>query len=219
MRTLRSLVFAVAALGLAALAGADAGPDFARDVQPILAVACVRCHASGSPQGQLRLDSSDGLRSGGASGPVVVAGQADASSLYKRLLLDDPAKRMPWMSEPLRSAEIETLRRWIDAGAPWPEGVTVAMASAPAALSPRPAVATSAGGRLSYNRDVRPILAANCFACHGPDRNNRQMGLRLDREEVAKAALPSGAGSHRLRRRPRTIRHLVQGAGARPVRD
>jgi hypothetical protein len=39
---------------------------------------------------------------------------------------------------------------------------------------------------------VRPILA-DCYTCHGPDRNRRQAGLRLDREESAKAALPSGA--------------------------
>ena len=102
MRTHRLLVFPAAALGLAALAHADTGPDFARDVEPILAAACVRCHASSIPQGQLRLDTRDGLLKGGASGPVVVAGQAEASSLYGRLLVDDPAKRMPWMSEPLK---------------------------------------------------------------------------------------------------------------------
>lgn len=33
---------------------------------------------------------------------------------------------------------------------------------------------------LSYNRDVRPILAANCFACHGPDESAREGDLRLD---------------------------------------
>ena len=193
MRTQRLLVFAAAALSLAALARADAGPDFARDVQPILASACVRCHATAIPQGQLRLDTRDGFLKGGASGAVVVAGQPEASALYQRLLVDDPVKRMPWMSEPLKPAEIETLRRWIEGGAPWPEGVTVAMASAAPPPAPRPAATSHLDGRLSYNRDVRPILASNCFACHGPDRNNRQMGLRLDREEVAKAALPSGA--------------------------
>jgi hypothetical protein len=38
---------------------------------------------------------------------------------------------------------------------------------------------------LQYNRDVRPILAENCFACHGPDSAARKAGLRLDRREDA----------------------------------
>ncbi|HEV8062679.1 MAG TPA: c-type cytochrome domain-containing protein [Gemmataceae bacterium] len=39
-----------------------------------------------------------------------------------------------------------------------------------------------------YNRDVRPILAENCFACHGPDKVARKADLRLDQREVAVAA-------------------------------
>ncbi len=46
---------------------------------------------------------------------------------------------------------------------------------------------------LSYNRDILPILSNNCFACHGPDAPARKAGLRLDREDAAKQALPSGA--------------------------
>jgi hypothetical protein len=34
-----------------------------------------------------------------------------------------------------------------------------------------------------FNRDVRPILAEYCLACHGADSASRQAGLRLDREE------------------------------------
>lgn len=47
---------------------------------------------------------------------------------------------------------------------------------------------------LSYNRDVRPILAENCFACHGPDKAARKAKLRLDvrDEALAKEAFVPG---------------------------
>ena len=38
---------------------------------------------------------------------------------------------------------------------------------------------------LSYNRDIRPILSENCFACHGPDKASREAKLRLDIREAA----------------------------------
>ena len=34
-----------------------------------------------------------------------------------------------------------------------------------------------------FNRDIQPILARNCFACHGPDDQERKAKLRLDLEE------------------------------------
>jgi hypothetical protein len=46
-------------------------------------------------------------------------------------------------------------------------------------------LSSSAADRPEYNRDVRPILAENCFACHGPDKAALRAGLRLDMREVA----------------------------------
>lgn len=43
-----------------------------------------------------------------------------------------------------------------------------------------------------FGREVLPILAANCFSCHGPDEKNRKAGLRLDLEADAKTKRRSG---------------------------
>ena len=46
-------------------------------------------------------------------------------------------------------------------------------------------IAPLSAAPLEYNRDVRPILAEACFACHGPDSASRKAGLRLDQREAA----------------------------------
>src|SRR5437867_2573589 len=46
-------------------------------------------------------------------------------------------------------------------------------------------LAAIAAPALEYNRDIRPILAENCFACHGPDSAARKADLRLDRRDDA----------------------------------
>ncbi|HTB11490.1 MAG TPA: PSD1 and planctomycete cytochrome C domain-containing protein [Bryobacteraceae bacterium] len=45
---------------------------------------------------------------------------------------------------------------------------------------------------VSFNRDIRPIMADTCFRCHGPDKNARMMGLRLDIRDEALKTTKSG---------------------------
>ena len=99
-------------------------PDFSREVVPILRI-CARCHNADLAEGGLRLDSRAGLRKGGNSGKAVVPGDATASLLFRRLTDTDPLRRMPQIRDPLSQEQIDIVRRWIDAGARWPTGVTV----------------------------------------------------------------------------------------------
>src|SRR5947199_50731 len=53
--------------------------------------------------------------------------------------------------------------------------------------------AFSAEPKVDFAREIRPLLAKKCFACHGPDEEHREGGLRLDMQEGATKKLETGA--------------------------
>jgi hypothetical protein len=53
--------------------------------------------------------------------------------------------------------------------------------------------AAIAADDINFTRDVRPILAANCFTCHGPDAAHREADLRLDVRDDAANIRGAGA--------------------------
>jgi hypothetical protein len=61
-----------------------------------------------------------------------------------------------------------------------------------------PLGASQTPDQISYNFHIRPILSDNCFACHGPDANKREAGLRLDIEEEAFKVLAESPGKYGL---------------------
>ena len=52
--------------------------------------------------------------------------------------------------------------------------------------------------QVSYNFHIRPILSDKCFKCHGPDKNKREAGLRLDIPDSAFAPLKETKGAFAL---------------------
>ncbi len=92
---------------------------FERRIRPVLVDHCYACHSSAtaSPKGGLRLDSRDGIRQGGKSGPAVVPERVQESLLVAAVRYE--SLQMP-PKQPLPDAMVADLVHWIEMGAPDP---------------------------------------------------------------------------------------------------
>lgn len=124
MLVLRQLVALVTIAILAADCASAAEPiDFVRDVRPIFENHCYECHASDAQESGLRLDvKSVAMKGGDNHGPDIVPGKSNQSPLVEFITTDDASHLMPPGGR-MSDDEIETLVRWIDEGAVWPDGV------------------------------------------------------------------------------------------------
>lgn len=99
--------------------GADAAPvDYERQIQPILAGTCYRCHGPDKQESELRLDSPKAILKGGKLGAAVVPGKSKESVLIQAITgSSDDVVSMPPEDGPLSDAAIKVLKRWVDEGA------------------------------------------------------------------------------------------------------
>lgn len=161
------------------------GLSYERDVRPLLKAACFHCHGeSGVTEGGLDVRLVRLLSTGGESGAAIVAGKADDSLLFQRIrdgeMPPDPAHL-------LKPHEVDTIRRWLDAGAatlrPEPESLDGPLITAEEqahwSFQPvqRPAVPEVAHGELVAN----PIDA---FILQKLEASGYQLAPRVDRRTL-----------------------------------
>ena len=118
-------VFAVVSAAVFSVYSLEAASvDFEKEVRPILAEKCTLCHGPDEAKGGLRLTGIEPATKVLESGQRgVVPGEPEHSELIARVRSSDPDHQMPppGKAEPLTSAEIATLERWIGEGAVWPK--------------------------------------------------------------------------------------------------
>ena len=112
-----SLCWSGAALVLLGSSGRAADDHFEKRVRPLLVEKCVSCHGPDKQKGGLRLDTKEGWRRGGDSGPAIVPRDLEASLLIAAMRHDGSDYKMP-PSGKLPAAIIADFESWIGRGAP-----------------------------------------------------------------------------------------------------
>src|SRR5262249_54996602 len=110
----------------ASLAPAAEPPDaqgiefFEKRIRPVLVQHCYQCHAADAKKvkGGLLLDTRDGIRKGGETGPAVVPGKLDKSLLIQAIRYGEELKMPP--NGKLPDAVIADFEKWVALGAPDP---------------------------------------------------------------------------------------------------
>jgi len=130
--TRRSLLSVMAFLGHAMLSVAQAQAetsatvDFNRDIRPIFSRNCFPCHGQDAAHRatKMRLDRRESAVKKQKDGTTpIVPGSPQQSELYRRITAKDEDERMPpkESGHHLTPTQVETLRRWLEQGAPYAE--------------------------------------------------------------------------------------------------
>lgn len=207
LRALQPLGLLISVLFLAAAQAQDPEQTAAGKVKKVIFSNCQGCHTNGGHAGGLKMDSLESLVKGGDRGTAVTPGNPDGSLIVRAIQFNDASLKMPPRGR-IPQADIDSVRRWIQEMDPRGTGSAPAAATSAADSEPPPKgrpmiepprktldtsaapakpVTVSAQGSITpeqeqfFETKIRPLLAANCYACHTQGANG---GLRLDSREA-----------------------------------
>ena len=171
-----SLVFlCLLASGSAAHADDKTAPDFARDIQPILKVRCYSCHDARKKTAELRLDIRSSAFRGGASGKkAIVPGHSAEGELMRRIASTNDEEVMPPSGPKLSANQIDLMRRWIEAGALWPDALA----------------GEQKAQHWAFKAPIRPGIPAGSTSSLARNPVDRFIQARLARRECSKRRRP-----------------------------
>lgn len=131
---MRSLPFLTLLCPLLATAAEDPTDFFEKNIRPVLARQCYACHSEKSKpvQGDLLVDSREGLARGGKSGiPALIPGKPAESLLIKAIRGTHKDLKMP-PGKPLDEPTVAAFTKWVEMGAPDPRSSTTKYTPPPA---------------------------------------------------------------------------------------
>lgn len=132
----------------------DAEDFFERQIRPLLAMHCVKCHGPDKQEGELRLDSRQQVLTGNDDHSALIdLKNVDDSRLLQVLLYSEDDIQMP-PKEKLSDQQIAEVRHWIETGAAWPEDHDFGRA---AAVRKDAVVITGRFSRSAIHRSRRPV--------------------------------------------------------------
>src|SRR5688500_6018266 len=91
-------------------------PTYQKDVKPIFNSSCVSCHNPDKNQAGLDLTSYSAIMKRSSNGKILEAGDPDSSLVYL-LVTHQEEPHMPLKASKLPDAQLETIKKWIVAGA------------------------------------------------------------------------------------------------------
>lgn len=192
-----AITFVLTLSSLLAPAARAQAVSFSKDIQPIFAATCWKCHGGAVQLSKLDLRTREGALKGGVHGPSLIAGNAQSSRLYRMVAgLEQPS--MPLDSK-LTPEQVQTIKRWIDEGAVWEGGSAPTETKAPAPDLEAGVVPEEARQYWAFRKPVRhtpPVVKDARMSRHPVDaflmRTLEQKGMRpapeADRQTLVRRA-------------------------------